>query len=253
MKKIFLLSGLLSLLILNSVHANEKWTEIGMYMFLTDIKGDTRIGNVVSDVDVPVSDVLDELDMAFMAFVEHRNGKWSFIGDIFYANIGAKDTIARNNVTAVSVDVDVELKQLMLEGFVAYRVVDKRDGITRFGVDLLGGLRYNKIETELGVQVSALGLTTAGSRNGDIDWTDAVVGVRTQYSFGNGWGLSGWADIGDGQDSSSYQLIGLVNYTFKNKARVFGGYRKYNMEYEDNSIALDLDYQGPILGVSFRF
>lgn len=251
MKKIFLLSGLLSLLILNSAHANEKWTEIGMYMFLTDIKGDSRIGNVVADVDVPVSDVLDELDMAFMAFIEHRNGKWSFIGDIFYANIGAKDTIARNNVT--SVFVNLELKQLMLEGFAAYRVLDIRDGNTRFGLDLLGGLRYNKMETELGVQVSALGLATAGSRKGDVNWTDAVVGIRTEYSFGNGWGLSGWADIGDGQDSSSYQLIGLASYTFKNKAKAFGGYRKYNMEYEDSSLALDLDYQGPMLGVSFRF
>ena len=86
---------------------------------------------------------------------------------------------------------------------------------------------------------------------------DGVVAARVKYGHEYGWGVSGWADIGAGSDSSSYQLMGILSYRFKNNIRVFGGYRLYNLDYEGvsggNKFELDLDYHGPMLGVSYRF
>jgi hypothetical protein len=238
-----------------SAHAEESWTEIGAYGFASDINGDTTIRNVTSDVDVPFSDLLESLDMGFMAFAEHRRGKWSLIGDVFYAAISDSSTLASNRVLTVT--IDAEVKQLMAEGFVAYRFFEQKQNDKRLGVDVLGGVRYNSIEIDLGVRAQLLGLTASGSRNRTEGWADGVVGVRAQYGGDRGWGLSGWADIGEGSDSSSYQLAGFANYRFDNNIRLFGGYRHYHFEFEDGAgssrIGLDLDFSGPMLGLSYRF
>ena len=67
----------------------------------------------------------------------------------------------------------------------------------------------------------------------------------------------GSTDIGEGSDSSSYQLAGFANYRFDNNIRLFGGYRHYHFEFEDGAgssrIGLDLDFSGPMLGLSYRF
>jgi len=233
----------------------DTWTEIGAYGFMSDISGDATISNVTTDVDVPFKDLLENLDFGAMAFIEHRRGKWSLIGDLFYVKISVDDTVASNPI--LSVTLDAEVKQLLLEGFVGYRVFERDIGDTQLGIDILGGVRYNSLEVDIGVQASLLGLTASASRNRTEDWADGVVGVRAKYGGSSGWGASGWADIGKGSDSSSYQLAGFVNYRFENKVNLFGGYRHLSFEWEDSSgasrIKLDLDYSGPILGVSYRF
>ena len=102
-----------------------------------------------------------------------------------------------------------------------------------------------------------LGLTTSASRNPDEDWVDVVFAFRVQYGHENGWGVSAWADIGDGSDSGSYQFFGTVSYRFKNNIRIVGGYRLYHLEYDSDSegrrLDLDLDYTGPMFGVAYRF
>ncbi|MBW2573768.1 MAG: hypothetical protein JRE61_16000 [Deltaproteobacteria bacterium] len=255
MRKLYLLPVLLGCLMSNPAHAEEIWTEIGVYGFISGIGGETKVGNVTSEVDVSFSDILENLDMAFMGFAEHRRGKWSFIGELFYADISIDDTTAVN--ADLSVKLDVEVEQTMAEAFVGYRVFEQDHGDARLGVDLLGGARYNKVDVEIGVQAIQVGLTTSASRNPSEDWTDGVVGIRAQYGLNNGWGFSGWADYGQGSDSSSYQLAGFVNYRFKNNIKVFGGYRYYDFTYEVGSgasrVELDLDFSGPMLGVAYRF
>lgn len=235
-------------------HADENWTEIGGYGFMSRISGETKIKDVTSDVDVPFKDILENLDVGFMGFAEHRRGKWLFIGDVFYANIGKK-IVAANATTSVS--VDVEVKQFLYEGFVGYRAFEQAHGDAQLGIDLLGGFRYNSIEADLGVEVQTIGLSAAASRNRTEDWADGVIGVRAEYGGSHGWGVYGWADIGKGQDSSSYQLAGFVSYRFENNVRVFGGLRYLQFEYEDtkgaNPIELDLEFFGPMLGASYRF
>ncbi len=255
MRKVLLFLFLLVCLIANPVHAEEPWTEIGIYGFMTDIEGEAKVGNVTTDIDVSFSDILDNLDIGFMGFVEHRRGNWSFIGDVAYLKVSAEKTRSRTSVSSIT--LDAEFQQTVAEAFVGYRVLEQDHGDAQFGIDLLGGPRYIKLEFELDVQASLLGLTASASRNPSESWVDGVIGVRGQYRHNNGWGVSGWADIGDGSDSSSYQLMGIVSYRFKNNIRVFGGYRFLNLEHDGDSrgrvYELDLDYSGPMLGVAYRF
>ena len=262
MKRLFITALLTAVFMSTAALAQESqplggdtWTEIGAYGFMSHISGDATFRNVTTDVDVPFRDLLENLDFGAMAFIEHRRRKWSFIGDLFYAAMSVDDTIASNPI--LSVTLDAEVKQLLLEGFVGYRVFEQDFGDNQLGIDLLGGVRYNRLEVDIGVQASLLGLTASASRNRTEDWADGVVGVRAQYGGSSGWGVSGWADVGKGSDSSSYQLAGFVNYRFENNVRLFGGYRHLSFEWEDGSgasrVELDLDYSGPMLGVSYRF
>ncbi len=239
----------------NLAHAQENWTEIGMYGFATSLNGESVLGNVTSDVDVPFSDILENLDFGIMGYAEHRRGKWSFIGDVFYSEISVDSTLASNNILTVT--LDAKIKQLMAEGFIGYRVFEQSYETSRLGMDLLAGARYNSLDVEVGLQATLLGLTAARSRKRNEDWLDGVLGVRVQYGHDDGWGLSGWADVGAGSDSRSYQFAGFVNYRFENNIKLFGGYRIFIIDYETGSgssrFEIDVDYAGPMLGVSYRF
>jgi len=255
MKKLFLLATLLGCVMLTPAHAQDNWTEVGIYAFMLGIEGDATVGNVTSDVDVSFNDILDNLDLGFMGYAEHRRGKWSFIGDVAYLNVSAEKTRSRTSVTSLT--LDAEFEQTLVEAFIGYRVFEQSQGEAQFGIDLLVGARYNEVAFELDARASLLGLATSGSRNPEEDWVDGVIAARVQYGHDNGWGVSAWADIGDGSDSSSYQLMGIVSYRFKNNIKVYGGYRLYNLEFTGDSggrrFDLDLDYTGPMIGVAYRF
>lgn len=255
MRKLFLITALLVCMMSNPAHGDSTWTELGLYGFMSGIKGDMKIGIVTVDVDASFSDIVENLDMGFMGFVENRRGKWSLIADVFYVDLSTDKTIAPD--TDLPVTLNVGLKQLLTEAFLGYRFFDRNFRNSRFGIDLLGGARYNRIEVDLGVQTDLPEPPGPFSRNPSKEWVDGVVGLRAQYEHSNGWGISGLADIGKGSDSTTYQLIGLVNYRFKNNVRLFGGFRQYSFDYESDSGAfrfgLDADYSGPLMGVSYRF
>jgi len=239
----------------NNSYGDEPWTEIILYGFASDIGGETELGRVTSKVDVPFSDILENLDLSAMAALEHRLGNWSFIGDVFYADISAGNTKSAN--TMASLKVDVEVQQLLVEAFVGYKILEQELEKGRWYLDFLAGVRYNRVDIELGAEASLLGLSTSSSRDVNRDWEDAVIGLRGQYKCNKRWGATAWADAGKGDDSHSFQFIGLVDFTLVNSVKLFGGYRHYNMKYEEGAgstnFDLDLDYTGPILGASYRF
>ena len=117
MKKLFLLAALLGCMMVTPTHAQENWTEIGLYGFMTAIEGDVEIGNVTTEVDVSFSDILDNLDLGFMGYAEHRRGKWAFILDVAYLGISDDKTTSRTSVSSVT--LDAEFEQTLVEGFSA--------------------------------------------------------------------------------------------------------------------------------------
>ena len=89
-------------------HAQENWTEVGLYGFMTQIKGDATIGNVTTDVDASFSDILDNLDIGGMGTFQHRRGKWSFFVDVAYLKISDEETISRTSFSSTTLDAEFE-------------------------------------------------------------------------------------------------------------------------------------------------
>jgi hypothetical protein len=253
MQKYFIAS-LFMLLAMTPVYAEEPWTDLHIYLFATDVEGESQIANVTTDVDLGFDDILDNLDMGFMGYIEQRRGKWSYIGDIAYLKLSADKSTASNNI--LQVELDADFKQTVFEGFVGYRILERKLDTADLGLDLLIGARHTDLEFRLSSESALLGLSRSADRSRDENWTDAVIALRLQHSSRNGWGSMFWVDIGDGTDSSSKQFLGLATYQIDYNWKFYGGYRYLNLEYETGSgiskFAVDLDYTGPMFGVSYR-
>lgn len=234
-----------------SAYAEEPTTELGIYLFASEVSGDVGIRNVTIDVDASFSEILDSLDLGFMGYFEHRRDKWSFIGDLVYLKIGDD---ASASLGPLTLDVDIELEQTVLEVFAGYNVFERDYGESKMNMDVLVGARHILIESDISAEVSLL--LPFGPRSIDEDWTDAVIGVRFRNTYQNGWSSKVWIDAGEGSDSSSYQLMAFVGYQKSDSWKLFGGYRYLNLEYEKGSgtsrFGVDLDYSGPMFGASYR-
>jgi hypothetical protein len=259
MNKLFLTGTLLaSMMMPSSAFAEEPWTEFRFYIFATEITGDAQLGNVSSDVDVSFNEILTHLDLGFMGTVEHRRAEWSFIVDIAYLKVSDDHsrTVGPGVGPGIEIDLEAELAQTVIEGFAGYRFHENAYDSSDLGIDVLFGARHTALDIDISLDGSLASSSASGSRDREEDWVDAVIGVRFQNDFRNGWGSSVWLDVGDGSDSSSYQGLAIANYT-ANAWRFFGGWRLLHLEYETGSgtskFGVDLDYNGPVGGVSYRF
>jgi hypothetical protein len=254
------IAAALALLVVTPACAEETWTDLGIYLFATGIEGEVQTRNVTADVDVGFDDILDNLDLGFMGYIEHRRGKWSFIGDVAYLKVSDDESTAFDGRSlSVEVELDAEFAQTVFEGFVGYRIFEREYEAADLGVDLLVGARYTELEIDLSAEATLLGPIPSQSRENDKakeeDWTDTVLALRLQYGGRKGWGSSFWLDVGDGSDSSSEQFMALASYR-GDSWQFFGGYRYLNLEYEAGSdtskFGVDLDYTGPMFAAVYR-
>ena len=224
-------------------------------------EGEVDVRNVTAEVDLGFDDIVENLDMGFMGYFEHRRDRWSFIGDLAYLGISDDESVAFDRrIVSVEVELDAELSLGVLEGFVGYRVLVREYDEASLGLDLLVGARYNELEIDLSTEATLLGPIPSQSAENDKarkdDWTDTVLAVRLQYGGRKGWGGTFWFDVGDGADSSSEQFLALASYRGDSNWQFYGGYRYLNLDYETGSgsskFGVDLDFEGPMFGASYR-
>jgi hypothetical protein len=253
LKRFFVVA--LSLLMSAPALAEETSTNLGIYLFAIAVEGDARVRNVNTEVDLGFDDIVENFDMGYMGYIEHRRGPWSFIGDLAYLRLAADDSSATDRGN-LEVELDVEFEQTALEGFAGYRVFERDYDSNELGIDLFIGARHIILEAELGSEASAFGLSRSSSREKEEDWTDTVFAVRLQYGSDRGWGSTFWLDVGDGSDSSSEQFMALASYRGDGNWQYFGGYRYLNLEFDTGSdgtgFGIDLDYTGPMFGANYR-
>lgn len=117
---------------------------------------------------------------------------------------------------------------------------------------LLAGARtwYMSHEIEF-LPGTASGQTTEDSRT----WCDPIVGADLRYGFSKHWFARVLGDVGGfgvGSDLS-WQVFGGVGYQFTSWFSATLGYRYLHVDYKDGEFAADLNVQGALLGLGFRF
>ena len=66
---------------------DDRWKfKAAIYLWGAGIDGTTRRGN---EFDVSFSDIISNLDMAFMGAFEARKSKWSLAADVVYLDVSA--------------------------------------------------------------------------------------------------------------------------------------------------------------------
>ncbi len=123
------------------------------YGWLTGLDGTVGVDSLATDVDAPFfNEILDDLKMAAALNFEARTGKWGFILDGFYADLGAGGSLPGTVYKSASLD----LKQFIGQATVAYRVYESPKGF----VDVFAGARYNGMWVDIGAVVDPAGVTT---------------------------------------------------------------------------------------------
>jgi hypothetical protein len=237
-------------------HAVDTWQyEITPYALTAGLDGTAGVRGVTTDIDMSIGDVLDDLEMGFMGLFTARRGPWMYGLEGVYFKLedqGSKSVTGPFGNVSVSGALQLTTKMYVYQGSLGYRVVD---GATT--VDLIGALRYTKLDLEMDVTITTTpGIVFPGgtrSASGSDSWTDAVVGVMVQHPVSDAVDLLGYVDVGGGGSELTYQVIAGANWEFSKGYTAKLGYRLLDWDYEEDGIVWDMTASGPYLGLGIRF
>jgi len=234
----------------------SSWTfDFTPYIWGAGMNGDVQGGALPAvNVDMSFPDILDNLDAGLMGAFEARKGRWGMLFDAIYMKLEGSGTASRTGPGPIgataTASADLEVTQKMFAAAVAYRV--QEGGAP---VDVIGGLRYTKIEAEASINGSFFAQTVAVARSAEKDWVDPYIGVRALYPIANHWTLVSYADIGGfgvGSDFAWQGLVG-VNYEFSKTFAAKLGYRYISVDYDKDGFVYDMANSGLYLGLGIRF
>lgn len=189
------------------------------------------------------SDILKDLDFAFMAIGEARNDRFSIFGDVIYTKVSTDSGTPRGIVTD-----RVGLTSETFSGLVGAGYAVFQDGRTT--LDLVASARVWHVNTEISFTG---GLLDGVSASDGETWVDAMVGVRGRHFLTDNVYLSGWGLIGAGQADLDWDIAAGIGYEFDDMISAVAGYRALGVEYSHNGFVFDVVQQGPILGMAMRF
>ncbi|MGO4999539.1 hypothetical protein [Oceanisphaera sp. W20_SRM_FM3] len=234
----------------------EHWQfEVTPYLFAAGLDGTVGVRGVTSELDVPFSDLVDDLDMGFMGLVTARKGPWSYGLETIYVKLsdqGSKSVTGPFGRVTLNGALDVSSEMYITQGSVAYRVLDNSTAL-----DMIWALRYTQLDTQASVAINSTpsivfpgGEKTA---SGSDSWTDAVIGVRVLHPLNEQWSLLAYGDVGGGGSKLTYQLLLGADWQFAENFTAKAGYRQLYWDYEKGGTVWDMTMAGPYLGLGIQF
>ena len=215
------------------------------YLWGISIDGDMTSGTKTVPVEVPFSDLLDNLEAAFIVHFEvmHKN-TWGFLVDVNYLDVSNDVSLPAPINLKPNVDFDATLSEF--SGL--YRM---KNGDHAY--DFIGGFRYVKLNNKVS---AAAGPTLVSSSE---SWFDPIIGIRWIWGFADHWSLVARGDIGGfgiGSDFST-QGLALIDWQPFKYVSFLAGYRALYQDYEDGSRAdlfrFKATMHGPLIGINFRW
>ncbi len=88
-------------------------------------------------------------------------------------------------------------------------------------------------------------------------WTDPLIAARYHCDFGNGFGLTGYGDVGGFGIAAhaDWQITGTLDYALEPWMDLHVGYRSLNVRYSASAkpIGFNVHMKGAIIGATIRF
>ena len=225
-----------------STSKNWEFSLAPMYLWAVSIDGNQTVKGNKVDLDVPFSDIFNNLNGAVTFHFEGiYKQRWGFLTDLNYIVLNPEDSTPLGNIK-------VDFTEILFELAGFYRIAKGAHAI-----DGLGGLRYTSMDVDLNLPGPLPDV------DGSKDWIDPFIGLRWQWNFAENWRTKLRGDIGGfgvGSDLT-WNLVGLVDFKPWEHASLFGGYRVLYQDYSsgsgDNKFAYDATMHGPILGLNITW
>jgi hypothetical protein len=225
-----------------AAETSDDWQHtMAVYLMAAGMDGEVGVGTVSADADLEFSDILDHLKMGTMAAYAAERGPLAFGLDVIYMNLEA-------DAELVGVGLHVEVDQATVSVDLAYELTES--------IEVLGGARFNDIDTDIAVTSPTGDVQTAGRSE---SWVDPYVGGRLTLPFASNWDFVARADVGgfDVGSELAWQLVARVNWHASEHFVVTFGYRILDVDYDDGEgddrFLFDVQSAGPLLGAAWRF
>lgn len=213
--------------------ADEGWQfAIAPYLWGSDISGKTQRG---LPIDVPIGDIVDNLESVLMVSFEARKNKWMILADYIYLDVAAS-----KQVGPLPISMNLEGTVFHLAG--GYNLYQEKSRL-----DLIFGAR--NLDMDLGLSTVIMG--TPVSRSGSN--LDAIVGVKGQLTFSKRWYLPYYLDVGTGDSDLTWQATAGVSFRAAKWVDLALVYRHMEWEFDSDKLLQDINFSGPAFGAIFRF
>lgn len=235
------------------------------YVWGVGLSGDVGLfGKGPVDIDIPFSDILENLDFAAMGVAEAHNGTWGVFVDLNYTSLSADQSRSRTFEKDVldltleftgEVSAEADIKEFIATFMGQWRAVDS-DQMT---LDVMAGARYWNIENDITARgqldVGPITIIKQLSGSDGASWVDPMVGVKSRIDtdtafYFTGWGMVGGFGIGS---DFNWDVMGGVGYEWTDHFSTVLGYRALGVDYEDDGFVYDVVQQGVALGAVFNF
>lgn len=227
---------------------DAKWENtFTLYGWAAAMEGTIGINRISATIDVPFSDILDNLKMGAMLHYVGRGEKWVTGADVVYMKLGS-DVARPSNGNTVA---EVKMQQWLLEVDGGYRVTP--------WMDALIGIRVPVIESEFVPNTDNPNFT---GKSASESWFAPLIGARIVLPVTKHLTVIARGDLGGfqlGGQNTTWQGAGYLNYGFGKGWSGTLGYRAINANYdtgtpgEDGYFLYDVTSSGGLLGVAYRF
>lgn len=252
----------------------SKWEfEVIPYLWMAGLKGDVTIKEIDASVDMSFSDIWDDLKFGGFTHIEAKKDRWGLFIDATYMKLET-DVSGRRSFSGplgrrtleVLADADVSMEQLAIEFGGSYQLAKTPVGQDKGGMmylDLLAGGRYWYLSGDLDIgtvlDTNRNQIVRNISQSGSKEWIDPFVGLRTRIQLTKSLMLLLRGDIGGFSVGSQFtwNASGYLGYAVSEMVSLWAGYRFLGVDYHDGSgsgkFVYDVTFQGPSVGIGFRF
>jgi len=217
-----------------------------LYMWAPAIKGETAQGG---DIDISFNDILDNLDLTFMAGLAARKDKFSILVDVIYLDLEDSSDYTLTRRLSIT---NLDMTAWVVTPAAAYNVFDN----DRIEINVLAGARYLYLKTDVDLVRQGLLETRRFSPSGSGSVWDGIIGARGNVKLNERWNIPYHFDVGTGDTDMSWQAFGGIKYSF-NRLDLVAGYRHLEWDFDDNDtggdLFNDLYISGPVLGLRYNF
>ena len=217
-----------------------------LYGWAAGLNGDVGVfGLPAQNVDLPFSDIVQNLDFAVMGLAEARKGRFMMGADVTYTNVS---TSVNTPFGVLAKSIDVSNTSLMLTGVAGYGIIDT--DMAR--LDLIAGARLWSVNNNFDAKGGAFG---GRSWSDGATWVDPLVGAKLRVDLLPNVYMASWAMIGGfgvGSDLM-WDLMAGAGYDFTDHFSLFGGYRATKVNYSNDGFVYDVVEQGPVVAAVVKF
>lgn len=232
------------------------------YAFVPDIAGSTRFPAGGAEIDISADELVDNTNGAAMAAFEFSKGRFAGFADAIYLDIGDSVNDAASLGAGslplppgITADAALDIEATVFTLGAGYRVA-ATDTST---LDVFAGARYLEATATLDWAFSApfgpfAGPLQAGTSSISRDALDGIAGVKGQLQFGEDgrWFLPFYADVGTGDADLTWQAAAGLGRRF-GRGELIATWRYLRYEFGSDRLIEDIDFNGPAIGVSYRW